>query len=315
MIASRRSRDQGRLAALGPTFGALPIWRQVHYRRTVDHVHRRSRPELRSPRGLVAWEGWNDACDAASGAAAFLLARHDDPAPFAVIEPEEFYDFTVRRPQVELDEGGTRRLSWPSTDARALHGEAHDLVVITGAEPNLRWKTYTRTVAGVLAECDVDLVVTLGAFVGQVPHTLPVPIIGVATDPALVDRHGLLTSRYQGPTGIVGVALEACREVGIPAISLWAATPHYLAANPNPMAMLALAGAATRILEFDADLEDLERMSAEFEARVEEAMAENDEFVAYVRRLERDGDAASVLDPTRSSQMITEIEDFLRRRG
>jgi proteasome assembly chaperone (PAC2) family protein len=270
---------------------------------------------LRTPRALLAWEGWNDACSAASGSAAFLLAQLDTPEPFAVIEPEEFYDFTVRRPHVQADDGGTRRLTWPTTNAYAVPSGANDLVVVTGEEPNLRWKTYTRTLAGLLAETDVELVVTLGAFVGQVAHTLPVPIIGVATDPSLVERHGLLTSRYEGPTGIVGVMLEACREVGIPAISLWAAAPHYLAANPNPKAMSALLRTARRILEVDLDLDEMEQMATDFETRVDEAMADNDEFVGYVRRLEEEGDAASVIDPTRSAQMITEIEDFLRERN
>ncbi len=281
----------------------------------MDHVRRLSRPVLRNPRALLAWEGWNDACDAASGSAAFLLAQLDTPEPFAVIEPEEFYDFTVRRPRVQADDGGTRRLTWPTTNAYAVPSGANDLIVVTGEEPNLRWKTYTRTLAGLLAETDVELVVTLGAFVGQIAHTLPVPIIGVATDPDLVERHGLLTSRYEGPTGIVGVMLEACREVGIPAISLWAAAPHYLAANPNPKAMHALLRTARRILEVDLDLDELEQMATDFETRVDEAMADNEEFVGYVRRLEEEGDAASVIDPARSAQMITEIEDFLRGRN
>jgi len=280
----------------------------------MDHVRRLSRPTLRTPRAILAWEGWNDACDAASGSAAFLLGQLERPEPFAVIEPEEFYDFQVRRPQVAVDDGGTRSLTWPVTSAFAVPAGAHDLVLVTGEEPNLRWKTYTRTVAGLLVEADVEMVVTLGAFIGQVAHTLPVPIVGVATDPALVDKHGLLTSRYEGPTGIVGVVLEACREVGIPAISLWAATPHYLAANPNPKAMVALLRTARRILEVDLDLEELERIAADFATRVDEAMAENEEFVGYVRRLEEDGDAASVIDPARSAQMIMEIEDFLQGR-
>ena len=180
----------------------------------MDPVRRLERPTLRAPRALLAWEGWNDACEAASGAAGYLLSQRDDPEPFATIEPEEFYDFQARRPHVEVDDGGTRSLSWPETAAFALDfGEApHDLVVVTGEEPNLRWKTYTRTVGRMLAEADVDLVVTLGAFIGQVPHTVPVPIVGVATDPELVDQFGLLSSRYEGPTGIVGVMLEACRE-------------------------------------------------------------------------------------------------------
>ncbi len=281
----------------------------------MDHVHRFSRPTLRTPRALLAWEGWNDACDAASGAAAFLLGQLDLPEPFAVIEPEEFYDFTVRRPRVRSDDGGTRRLMWPTTNAYRVPSGANDLVVVTGEEPNLRWKTYTRTLAGLLAETDVEMVVTLGAFIGQVAHTLPVPIIGVATDPTMVERHGLIASRYEGPTGIVGVMLEACREVGIPAVSLWAAAPHYLAANPNPKAMLALLRTARGILDIDLDLDELEQMATDFETRVDEAMSDNAEFVSYVRRLEEEGDAASVIDPARSAQMITEIEEFLRERN
>jgi proteasome assembly chaperone (PAC2) family protein len=277
----------------------------------MDHVRRLGRPRLQRPRALLAWQGWNDACDAASGSAEYLLATQEAADPFAVIEPEEFYDFQVHRPRVSIDESGARRLSWPLTRLIALPTEPHQLVLVTGEEPNLRWKTYTRTLAAVLAESDVEMVVTLGAFVGQVAHTLAVPIVGVATDPELVQKHGLLTSRYEGPTGIVGVMLEACREVGIPAVSLWAATPHYLAANPNPKAMLALLEAAERVLEIELDLTEMERMSEEFVARVDEAMAENDEFVSYVRRLEAEG-TETPIDPASSAQMISEIENFLR---
>lgn len=278
----------------------------------MDHLRRFARPRLRSPRALLAWEGWNDACDAASGSAAYLLASVERPEPLAVIEPEEFYDFQLRRPQVKIDEGGTRQLTWPMTRAFVLPAGHHDLVLVTGEEPNLRWKTYTRTLAGLLSDHDVEMVVTLGAFVGQVAHTRPVPIVGVATDPALVEQYGLLASSYEGPTGIVGVMLEACREVGIPALSLWAATPHYLAANPNPKAMAALLGVARRVLELDLDLAEMEQMAADFDARVDEAMTENDEFVEYVRRLEDEG---TTIDPSRSAQMINEIEDFLRGRN
>lgn len=281
----------------------------------MDHVHRLSRPQLRSPRAILAWEGWNDACDAASGAVAYLLGQRDDPEPFAWIEPEEFYDFQVRRPTVEIDDGGTRRLSWPVTSAFALEtGGRHDLVVTLGEEPNLRWKTYTRTLARLLDEADIEMVVTLGAFIGQVAHTRPVPIVGVATDPALIAQHGLLTSRYEGPTGIVGVMLEACREVGIPTVGLWAVTPHYLAANPNPKAMLALLAKARDVLRVDVDTTELEVAAREFEHRVDEAMVENADFVSYVKRLEEDAPEMSSLDPRHTGELITEIEDFLRDR-
>lgn len=281
----------------------------------MDHVHRLFRPALRRPRALLAWEGWNDACDAASGAVAYVLGQRDDPDPFAWIEPEEFYDFQVRRPIVEIDDGGTRRLSWPLTRAFAVETDSsHDLVLTLGEEPNLRWKTYTRSIAGLLADSDVEMVVTLGAFIGQVAHTRPVPVIGVATDPALVEHYGLLTSHYEGPTGIVGVMLEACREIGIPAVSLWAAAPHYLAANPNPNVMLALLDTASDVLDVDIDTSELEVAAAEFSTRVDEAMEENENFTGYVKRLEESDPHLSAIDPSGGGALISEIEDFLRER-
>ena len=281
----------------------------------MDYVHRTSRPQLRRPQAILAWEGWNDACDAASGAVAYLLGQRDDPEPFAWIEPEEFYDFQVRRPHVEVDEGGTRSLSWPLTSAFAIETDTpHDLVLTLGEEPNLKWKTYTRSVARLLAESDVEMVVTLGAFIGQVAHTSPVPIVGVATDPALVERHNLQTSRYQGPTGIVGVMLEACREIGMPAVSLWGAAPHYLAANPNPKVMLALLSTAREVLDVEIDTTELEVAVEEFQAKVDEAMAENEDFTGYVQRLEAQSPDMSSIDPRTGGALIDEIEDFLRDR-
>jgi len=282
----------------------------------MDPVRRFHRPSLRSPRALLAWEGWNDASNAASGAASFLLGQFEDAEPFATIEPEDFYDFQVRRPQVEVSEGGTRHLSWPTTRAHALEmgvGD-HDAIVLVGEEPNLRWKTYTRTICGLLADADVELIVTLGAFIGQVAHTRPVPLIGVATDPALVERYDLIASRYEGPTGIVGVMLEACREIGIPAVSIWAAIPHYLAANPNPKAMLALLDKASEIMDVPIDTSELVVVSEDFERRVDEAMSNNDDFVDYVHRLEEQGQNTAPIDPNRSDHLISEIEDFLKER-
>ncbi len=187
-------------------------------------------------------------------------------------------------------------------------------MVVTGHEPNLRWKTYSRLIAQVLSETDVDMVVTLGAFIGQVPHTLPVPIIGVATDPELVERYQLPTSHYEGPTGIVGVMLEACREMGIPAVSLWAATPHYLAANPNPRAMLALVDKASAILDIDVDTAELTKVADEFGTRVDEAMNRSEEFADYVRRLEEGVETPDpAIDPS-GGQLISEIEEWLRDR-
>jgi proteasome assembly chaperone (PAC2) family protein len=285
----------------------------------MDPVRRFHRPTLRRPRALLAFEGWNDASDAASGTAAFLLGQFD-VEPFAVIEPEEFYDFQVRRPTVEIDDGGTRKLTWPATRFYAIElpGQPRDVVVVLGDEPNLRWKTYARLVAQTLAEVDVEMVITLGAFIGQVAHTVPVPLIGVATDPALVTRHALATSDYQGPTGIVGVTLEACRELGVPALSLWAAVPHYLAANPNPKAMLALLHKSAEVLEISIDATELDKVAHEFDGRVDEALQENEDFISYVKQLEEESESPrsrlGAIDPGDGDMLISEIEKFLRDR-
>jgi proteasome assembly chaperone (PAC2) family protein len=283
----------------------------------MDPIHRLGRPALRRPRALLAWEGWNDACDAASGATAFLLGQYD-LEPFAVIEPEEFYDFQAHRPVVHTEDGGTRRLTWPGTRFYAVEmaDQPRDLVVVVGDEPNLRWKTYTRLVTQVLADADVEMVVTLGAFIGQVAHTVPVPLMGVATQPELVAAHQLSPSSYEGPTGIIGVLLEACREMGLPALSLWAAVPHYLAANPNPRAMLALLRKAAEVLEVAVDAAELTKVADEFQGRVDAAMAENETFLAYVHRLEAEAQPPlpTRLDPRGGDRLISEIEQFLRDR-
>jgi proteasome assembly chaperone (PAC2) family protein len=286
----------------------------------MDPIRRFARPVLRRPRAVVAFEGWNDACDAASGAVTYLLSLADARDPFAVIDPEEFFDFQERRPTVSIEEGGTRKLTWPATKffAAQQSDEARDLVLVLGEEPHLRWKTFTRTVARVLAEMDVEEVVLLGAFIGQVPHTRPVPVIGVSSDPRLMAAHNLQPSTYEGPTGIVGVLQEACKEVGLPTVSLWAATPHYLAANPNPKAMLALLRRCGRVLDMGIDTAELETVADEFTRRVEQAIESSSDFASYVEDLEHqdeDRDTDPQLDAAATNDLVNEIEDFLRRRS
>ncbi|HSF84658.1 MAG TPA: PAC2 family protein [Acidimicrobiia bacterium] len=282
----------------------------------MDAIHRFTKPALRTPRAVIAFEGWNDACEAASGVAAYVIEQAVVTEPFAVIDPEEFFDFQVRRPTVSIDQGGTRRLSWPTTKFFAVEtpSQDRDLIVVLGEEPSFRWKTFSRHVTKVLVEMDVEEVVLLGAFIGQVAHTRPVPVAGVATDPALIDRHGLSRSSYEGPTGIIGVLQEACREVGLPAMSLWAATPHYLAANANPKAMLALAERAQAILELPTDLADLRSAADEFETRVADALDASDELAEYVTELEEtdEEEPVSEFDPGLTDDLVQEIESFLR---
>ncbi len=283
----------------------------------MEAIHRFSKPVLRRPRAIVAFEGWNDACDAASGVAEYTLRQAEVTEPFAVIDPEEFFDFQVRRPHVSIDEGGTRRLTWPTTKFFAVEypREERDLVVVLGEEPSLRWKTFARHVTRLLAEMDVEEVVLLGAFIGQVAHTRPVPVIGTATDPDVITRHGLRRSSYEGPTGIIGVLQEACREVGLPAMSLWAATPHYLAANANPKAMLALATRTQEILSLATDMADLRVAAEEFDARVADALESSDDLAGYLAELEDDPNAdllPAQFDPNLTDDLVQEIETFLR---
>ncbi len=260
---------------------------------------------------MVAFEGWNDAAGSASGSLEYILGQIGVTEPFAVVDPEEFFDFQVRRPTVSIGDGGTRSLAWPNARffAVSLPSDSRDLVVVLGEEPSFRWKTFARLVTGVLADADVEDVVFLGAFVGQVPHTRPVPIVGVATDPDIVTRHGLATSSYEGPTGIIGVLQEACREVGIPAVSLWAATPHYLAANANPKAMLALLDKARAVLSLEIDLTDLSETAEAFETRVTEAMHASEDLSEYVAGLENEDDTDEEVDV---DDLVDEIENFLR---
>jgi proteasome assembly chaperone (PAC2) family protein len=283
----------------------------------MDAIHRFSKPVLRRPRAIIAFEGWGDACEAASGAANYLIGTLDGGEPYAVIDPEEFFDFQAHRPTVAIGDGETRRLTWPTTRFHDIHlpQEDRDLVIVTGDEPSFRWKTYSRHLTQVLAESDVEEVILLGAFIGQVAHTQQVPVIGVATDPAVVVRNGLLTSSYEGPTGIVGVVVEACREAGIPALALWAATPHYLAANPNPKAMMALASRAMSILDVSVDFSELETVTDEYLGRVNAALESSDEFSQYVAELEKIEPSGDSLDPGAAEGLVTEIEDYLRYNG
>lgn len=281
----------------------------------MDAIHRFSKPALRRPRAIIAFEGWGDACEAASGAATYLMGALDADEPFAFIEPEEFFDFQAHRPVVSVDEGETQRLVWPATRFHRvpLPTDDQDLIIVAGDEPSYRWKTFARHVAQVLCESDVEQVVLLGAFIGQVAHTQTVPVIGVATDPALVVRNGLMPSEYEGPTGILSVVLEACREAGIQGLALWAATPHYLAANPNPKAMLALAKRAASILQFEVDLSELEKVTDEYLGKVNSALASSDEFSTYVSELEQAEATLDGIDPDQAAGLLNEIEDYLRR--
>ena len=285
----------------------------------MDAIRRYSRPALRKPAAIVAFEGWSDACDAASGAAEHLLDRFDVREPFATLEPEEFYDFQEHRPIVSISDGRLQAMTWPELQFYAVErpGAERDLVVVTGDEPTFRWKTFARSLTQVLTDTGVEEVIVLGAYIGPVTHSNPVPLGGVATDPEMLRASGLSASDYHGSTGIVSVLGEACREAGVPAMSIWAATPHYLAANPNPMAMRALLRAAGDVAGFDGDDAELRSLEKEFIERVDEAVAASTELAAYIRELAAEAEGESEggeerLDPGRTPELVDEIEEFLR---
>ncbi len=278
----------------------------------MDHVLWDSRPSLRRPVMVAAFEGWNDAADAASSAVRFLRDRWD-ATPFATIDPEEFFDFSATRPQVRLVDGLAREIDWPSNELSwtSLPGTTRDVVVLLGTEPQLKWRTFAAEVVRVAVELHVELVVTLGALLADVAHTRPVRVTGTAADAELVKRLGLTRSAYEGPTGIVGVLHDALRRADVQSASLWAAVPHYVAATPSPKASLALVERATRLLSTSVLTADLQVASADYERQVSEVVASDDDVAAYVRRLEEHADEGD-MELVSGDFLADELERFLR---
>jgi proteasome assembly chaperone (PAC2) family protein len=275
-----------------------------------------SRPELRRPVLIAAFRGWNDGGQGATLGAGYL-ARQWGAEAFAEIDPENFYDFQAVRPNVSLEEGLTRKLEWPANTF--LHAPIPDLdrdaVVMLGVEPNLRWKTYSQLVLDLAQELGVEMVVTLGSLLADVPHTRPAPVSAAASDPALVDELGVEPSRYEGPTGILGVLLDACRRAGIPSVSLWAAVPHYVSLAPSPRAALALCRRLGELVRTDIDLAELEQAAEEYNEQVTEAVASDAETAAYVEELERRVDLIEAAEELPSGDSLAaELTRFLRER-
>jgi proteasome assembly chaperone (PAC2) family protein len=281
----------------------------------MDHVHWDDRPKLRRPVLVAAFEGWNDAADAASSAARYLKERWG-ARPFATIDPEEFFDFSSTRPQVRLTAGLQREILWPLTElsAAALPETGRDVVVLVGSEPQLRWRTFAAQVVGLATELGAELVVTLGALLADVAHTRPVRVTGTAADPELVARLGLERSTYEGPTGIVGVLHDAFRAARLQSASLWAAVPHYVAATPSPKATLALVRRTASLLSTPVMTDDLEQRALDYERQVSEVVATDDDVAAYVRRLEESADADHPLEMQSGDALAAELERFLREQ-
>ena len=275
-----------------------------------------SRPELSRPVLVAAFRGWNDGGQGATLGGGYL-AKEWGAEPFAEIDPENFYDFQAVRPQVSLEDGLTRKLEWPTNTflyAR-IPGLDRDAVILLGVEPNLRWKTYSRLVVELAQDLGVELVVTLGSLLADVPHTRPAPVSAAASDPALVEDLGVEPSRYEGPTGIVGVLLDGCRQADLPSVSLWAAVPHYVSLAPSPRAALALCRRFGELVGTEIDLAELEQASEEYSEQVTEAVASDAETAAYVEELERRVDLMEAAEQLPSGESLAaELTRFLRER-
>jgi len=285
----------------------------------MDHVRWQSRPQLRRPVLVAAFEGWNDAADAASTAARYLRDRWS-ARPFASIDPEEFYDFTSTRPEVRLHQGVTRRIVWPQNELSAapLPGAARDVIVLLGHEPQLKWRTFSEQVVRVATELGVEMIVILGALLADVAHTRPVRVTGTAADADLIRRLELGRSTYEGPTGIVGVLHDAFATAHLPSASLWAAVPHYVAATPSPKAALALVERTAEVLSTSILTADLQVAAADYERQVSEVVTADDDVAAYVHRLEASADEDDVADMEQvtGEVLADELERFLRdQRG
>src|SRR5438093_6321091 len=273
------------------------------------------RPALVRPVLIAAFRGWNDGGQGASLAAGYL-AKAWDARRFAEIDPEGFFDFQATRPQVRLEEGFTRRIDWPETvffHARP-HGLDRDAVLLLGVEPNLRWRTFSGLVVNFAKELGVELVVTLGALLADVPHTRPAPVTGSATDPDLIQLLGLQASRYEGPTGIVGVVHDACKRANIPSASLWAAVPHYVSLAPSPKAASALCARLADLLGTEIDTAELDEAAEAYVQQVSEAIATDEETTAYVEELERRVDELDESDLPSGESLAAELSRFLRER-
>ncbi|MQY08654.1 PAC2 family protein [Actinomadura macrotermitis] len=276
-------------------------------------VELESVPELVDPVLVAAFEGWNDAGEAASGVIRHLAATWD-AEPVAELDPDDYYDFQVTRPVVELVDGESRGIVWPTTRVSlARLPSGRDLVLVHGIEPNMRWRSFCRELVGMALELGVREVVLLGALLADAPHTRPVPVTGAASETGLVTTLNLEPTRYEGPTGILGVLQDSCAKAGLSTVSLWAAVPHYVAQPPSPKATLALVRRIEDILDLTVPLGELPEEARAWEHGVNELAEEDSEVAEYVRTLEEQKDATEL--PEASGDAIArEFERYLRRR-
>ncbi|MGH7310475.1 MAG: PAC2 family protein [Candidatus Rokuibacteriota bacterium] len=291
----------------------------------MDPLKIHAMPErFRRPVMILAYTGWNDAAESATTAARFLATAFG-AWKLAEIDPEEFYHFGLNRPYMRFKVGSTtdREVIWPVTEFSLAQSDElpRDLIIGVAPEPHLRWKAYCDSVLGLARVCEVTLVVTLGALLAEVAHTKPVRLVGGASDPELATLLGIRPTRYEGPTGIVGVLNTVCRQRGLRAASLWANVPHYISGIENPRATLALVRRVLTLLGGSADLGELEEAGRQFDQNLAEIVSQNSKVANYVSKLESREDETE-LDPASesltelppASQLVEEIEQFLRRQ-
>ena len=272
-------------------------------------------PTLVRPVLIASFRGWNDGAQGATLAGSYL-AKAWDAERFADIDPEGFFDFQATRPQVSLVDGFTRRIQWPESafyHAR-MPAVEQDAVLLLGVEPNLRWRTFSQLVTDLAKELGVELVVSLGSLLADVPHSRPAPVTGSASEPELVEQLGLQTSRYEGPTGIIGVLHDACRRAGIPSVSLWAAVPHYVSLTPSPRAALALCDRLAELLGTEIGTDELSEAVDGYVEQVSEAVASDPDTATYVEELEQRADAIDPEELPSGDALAAELTRYLRER-
>jgi len=275
----------------------------------VDFVELEGNPKLRHPRVVAAFRGWNDAGGAASLAAGYLRSV-TDAERFAVIDSEPFVDYQQTRPTVSMIDGDVRHVEWPVTEVFA--SQDHDLMIVIGTEPNMRWRAFSDSIVDLARRYRSELVITMGALLADTPHTRPVPVSASASDPGLMERHGLVRSTYEGPTGIVGILHDSCSRAGLTSASLWAATPHYISAAPNPQAALALLERLSDLAGTPPGSAELERAASEDPLRVASAIADDPDVAGYVEQLEQ---AADRDDPPTGEELAADFERYLREQN
>ena len=277
---------------------------------------------------LIAFSGWNDAAEAATGAASHILESWTDaehtideqtgvvPELIADIDPEEFYDLQINRPLVDMDDSGIRSLTWPGTQIFGLQTPNYefDFIIVRGVEPSMKWKAFTHDLLDLADDLEVGMIITMGSMLADTPHSRPITVTGSGAHPDIARRLGVEVSKYEGPTGILGVIQDACIRRGIDAISLWAAIPHYASNPPSPKATLALINALEDFLAISLPIGDLQTQAVEWESEVDELAREDSDVAEYVKALEESKDATQLSDVS-GEDLARELERFLRRQS